>query len=396
MQAEITKGFSRELDVMYKRFDEDKRVLNAANGAKQEAILRMVSSTLNENVEGVIRKMVDHNIRNVLLPEVLAKTSATVEQGLTTNLKSALGPQLSKEVGDAVSRALKQPQTVQSLSDHVAKKISGNLESMVVASVGSIVNPAMSNLTNVIERQIGAELRQAHTQRREDTAKIATLTDTVHTCLDTIRTMAATQSELQAQIAKLQLAIEERPVQTGARGEGPSRITRSPKKQKTQEELEIESIHRLMSEGNFEQGTMQWLQSPRSAALFDEVFVRYDPAYLAQVSPLLALSTGAVVSESLGRNLPERLMWLNAVFISVNPNVSASLLLTSFPELTFYQDADIRDIIPKIMDVVVQRLTTAYIQLNESTPGSPLLRVISQLVTKCNDMTRAVAPFSPR
>lgn len=396
MQAEITKGFSRELDVMYKRFDEDKRVLNAANGAKQEAILRMVSSTLNENVEGVIRKMVDDNIRNVLLPEVLAKTSATVEQGLTTNLKSALGPQLSKEVGDAVSRALKQPQTVQSLSDHVAKKISGNLESMVVASVGSIVNPAMSNLTNVIERQIGAELRQAHTQRREDTAKIATLTDTVHTCLDTIRTMAATQSELQAQIAKLQLAIEERPVQTGARGEGPSRITRSPKKQKTQEELEIESIHRLMSEGNFEQGTMQWLQSPRSAALFDEVFVRYDPAYLAQVSPLLALSTGAVVSESLGRNLPERLMWLNAVFISVNPNVSASLLLTSFPELTFYQDADIRDIIPKIMDVVVQRLTTAYIQLNESTPGSPLLRVISQLVTKCNDMTRAVAPFSPR
>jgi hypothetical protein len=91
------------------------------------------------------------------------------------------------------------------------------------------------------------------------------------------------------------------------------------------------------------------------------------------------LSTGAVVSESLNRNLTERLVWLNAVFQSVNPN-----------------DAEIRDIIPKIMDVVIQRLTAAYIQLNESTPGSPLLRAISQLVNKCNEMTRAAAPFSPR
>jgi hypothetical protein len=324
LQAEISKGFSRELDVMYKRFDEDKRVLNAANGAKQEAILRMVSSTLNENVEGVIRKMVDDNIRNVLLPEVLAKTSATVEQGLNNNLKSALGPQLSKEVADAVSRALKQPQTVQPLVDQIAKKM-GNLESMVVAAAGSVVNPAISNLSNLIERQIAAELRQARTQRRDDAAKIATLTETVHTCLDTIRTMAATQSELQAQVAKLQQAIEARPAQVAPRGESIAQATRSPPTQKTPEELEIDSIHRLMSEGNFEQGTMQWLQSPRSAALFDEVFVRYDPAYLNQVSPLLALSTGAVVSESLNRNLPERLVWLNAVFRSVNPAVSSLL-----------------------------------------------------------------------
>jgi hypothetical protein len=394
VQAEITKGFSRELDVMYKRFDEDKRVLNATNAANQQAVLRMVSSTLNENVEGVIGKMVDDNIRNVVLPEVLAKTTTTLEQGLSTNLKSVLTQQLSKEVPDAVSRAFKQPQLFQSLSDQVAKKIASNFEPMIAASVATVVNPAMSNLTNIIERQIGSELRQAHAQRREDAAKIAALTDTVHTCLETIQTMAATQTELQSQVAKLLEARQAPGPQRG--GEASPVVTRSPPKQKSQEELEIESITRLMSEGNYEQGTMQWLQSPRSAALFDAVFVRCDPAYLRQVSPLLALSTGAVVSESLGRNLTERLVWLNAVFTSVNPNVS----IPPFNHLTLTnhlrQDAEIRDIIPKIMDVVIQRLTAAYIQLNESTPGSPLLRAISQLVNKCNEMTRAAAPFSPR
>jgi WD40 repeat protein len=376
VEAEITKGLSRELDIMYKRFDEDKRVLNAANGAHQEAILRMVSSTLNENVEGVMGKMVDENIRNVVLPQVLSKTTATLEQGLSNNLKSVLSQQLSKEVPDAVSRALKQPQMFQSLSDQVAKKIAGNFEPLIAASVAAVVNPAMLNLTNIIERQIGAELRQAHAQRREDAAKISALTETVHTCLETIQTMAATQTELQSQVARL---LEARQAPVPRRGEGSPAVTRSPPKQKSPEELEIDSITRLMSEGNYEQGTMQWLQSPRSTALFDSVFVRCDPAYLNQVSPLLALSTGAVVSENLGRNLTERLVWLNAVFQSVNPN-----------------DAEIRDIIPKIMDVVIQRLTAAYIQLNESTPGSPLLRAISQLVNKCNEMTRAAAPFSPR
>lgn len=376
VQAEITKGFSRELGVMYKRFDEDKRVMNAANGAKQEAILRLVSSTLTENVEGVIRKMVDENIRNVLLPEVLAKTSSTLDQSISSNLKSSLGPQLSKEVPDAVSRALKSPQLFQSLSDQVAKKLTGTFEPMVAASVGSVVGPAISNLTNLIEQQIGGQLRQAHSQRHEDAAKIAQLTDTVHTCLETIQSMAATQAELQAQVTKLQQSI----AQPQAHAPQPSpQASRPPVKQKTPEELEAEAIAQLMADGNYEQGTMRWLQSNRTAELFDTVFVRCNPAYFNQVSPLLALSTGAVVSDSLERNLPERLVWLDAVLRSVNPN-----------------DVEIRDIVPKIMDVVKQRLTAAYIQLNESAPNNPLLRHISGLVNKCNEMTQAVAPFSPR
>ncbi|KAJ4336932.1 hypothetical protein N0V95_008481 [Ascochyta clinopodiicola] len=367
VSAEITKGFSRELDVMYKRFDEDKRVMNAANGAKQEAILRLVSSTLTENVESVIRKMVDENIRNVLLPEVLAKTSSTLEQSIGSNLKTALGPQLSKEIPDAVSRALKAPQLFQSLSDQVAKKVSSGFEPIVVASVGSVVTPAIGKLSNLIEQQIGEQLRQSQVQRREDAAKITQLTDTVHTCLETIQSMVATQAELQAQVSKLQQSIAQPP-----RAPTPRKEAAPPPQQKTPEELEIESITKLLTEGNYEQGTMQWLQSPRTDELFDAIFVRCNPGYLRQVSPLLVLSTGAVVSEPLDRNLSERLAWLDAVLQSVNPH-----------------DNEIRDIVPKIMDVMIQRLTAKYIDLNEGTPGNPLLRRISALVSRCNDMTRA-------
>lgn len=322
VKGEITKGFSRELDVMYKRIDEDKRVMNAANGAKQEAILRLVSSTLTENVEGVIRKMVNKNMSDVLLPQLSAQMSSALDESVGSNLKSALGPQLSKEIPEFVSRALKSPHVFQSLSDQVAKKVAGNLEPMIVASIGAVVNPAVSNLTSLIEHKVGDQLRQAHAQHRNDAAKVTQLTETVQTCLQTIQAMAASQAELQNQVAKLQHHISHPPSQSGSVTHPSPRATRSPAKQKTPAQLEEEEITRLMADGNYEQGTMHWLQSSRSNELFDTVFVRCNPAYLNHVSPLLALSTGAVVTNSLEKNLPERLIWLDAVLKNVDPNVS--------------------------------------------------------------------------
>jgi regulator of replication initiation timing len=194
----------------------------------------------------------------------------------------------------------------------------------VVASVGSAINPAIANLSGLIEKQIGEQLRQAHAQRREDAAKIAQLTDTVHTCLETIQSMVTTQADLQLQISKLQQSLDQPAPQAPVRSPP---AARTPVKQKTPEELETEDITRLMADGNYEQGTMQWLQSRRTTELFEEVFIRCNPGYLRQVSPLLALSTGAVVSADLDRNTPERLVWLDAVLTSVNPNVS----LCKFP-----------------------------------------------------------------
>ncbi|KAL5118823.1 hypothetical protein ACEQ8H_003326 [Pleosporales sp. CAS-2024a] len=371
MQAEITEGFARELDIMYKRFDEDKRILNAANGAKQEAILRLVSSTLTENVEVAMKKMVDESVRRVLLPEMLAKTTLTLEQSIGNNMKTSLAPQLSKEIPDAVARALKAPHIIQSLSDQVAKQVTASFEPMVVASVGSAVNPAFTKLSNTIERQIGEQMRQAHAQRHEDATKISQLTETVHTCLSTIQSLVASQSELQSQVAKLQQALEQ---SGGTQASKASPAPHASHQQKTPEELQVEQLTQLLSAGNYEQATMQWLQSSRTTELFDELFIRCNPDYIREVSPLLALSTGAVVSADLSRHTPERLTWLDAVLTSVDPN-----------------DRDVRDIVPKIMEVVKQRLTDTYIDLNETTPGSPLLRRISAQVNKCNELVRAVA-----
>ncbi|KAF2688596.1 hypothetical protein K458DRAFT_293657 [Lentithecium fluviatile CBS 122367] len=375
VQTEINKAFSREFEGLYKRIDEDKRVMNAQNGAKQEAILRMVSSTLNENVEGVIRKMVNENMREVLLPQLMTQTSSSLEKSVGGNLKSALSSQLSKDIPDSVTRALKSPQLVQSLSDHVAKKVTGNLDQMVTAAVGSAINPVFMSLTNLVEQKIGAQLHQAQVQHLSDATKISQLTDTVQTCLQTIQGMAIAQAELQNQVAKLQQHLAQAPHSSSSVRSSPQ-TTRSPAKQKTPEQLEEEEITRLMKEAKYEQGTMQWLQSPRSNELFDTVFVHCNPGYLERVSPLLALSTGAVVTNTLENNLPARLIWLDTVLKNVDP-----------------MDAEIQDVVPKIMEVINQRLTAAYISLNESSPGDQSLRRISNMVTKVSKLSQVASQY---
>ncbi|KAF2640792.1 hypothetical protein P280DRAFT_427066, partial [Massarina eburnea CBS 473.64] len=364
VQTQLTKAFTREMEVLHKRLDQEKQLMNAQFASKQDAILRLVSSTLTENVEGVIKKMVTENMREVLLPQLLSQTTSTLEKNIGGTLKSVVGPLLSKDIPEQVSRALKTPHVIQPLSDQIAKKVTVNLDQMIITAVGSAITPAISNLTSLVEHKIGEQLRQAHNQQRNDANKISQLTDTVHTCLQTIQGMASTQADLQSQLVKLQQLVSP-PV--------PQEIDASPQvsrelvMQKTPEQLEEEAIHRFMSEGEFEKGTMQWLQSTRSDDLFDTVFVRCNPQYLDHVTPLLALSTGAVVTNALDRNLAERLIWLAAVLRNVNPHC---------------QDGEIQDVVPKIMDVIRDRLTQAYMSLNENSPGDPSLRRISSLVNR--------------
>ncbi|KAF2002542.1 hypothetical protein P154DRAFT_533098 [Amniculicola lignicola CBS 123094] len=364
VQAEVKATVSRELDVLYRRLAEDSRSTNAANGAKHEAVLRLVSTTLTDNVEGVIRKMVDESVRNVLVPQLVASTSSVIDNAL------------AKVIPDSVGRALKSSPGFQSLPDQVAKKVVssiGPFESTITASVGSIVHPAVSKLTSTVEQQMGESLRQQKAQRQSDAVKITQLTQSVELLTETLQTMASSQLTLQGMVTKLQDQLSQVSNQETANQESAVVHASAGPVVKSEEQLETEAITQLMREGNYEQGTMQWLQSSRTSELFDTVFVRCNPSYLSRVSPLLALSTGAVVTESLDHNLTERLIWLDAVLKNVDPT-----------------DHEILDLVPKIMDVINGRLTAAYIQLNENSPGDSLLRRISALVNKGNELSRAV------
>lgn len=117
---------------------------------------------------------------------------------------------------------------------------------------------------------------------------------------------------------------------------------------------------------------IQWLQSPRQADLFDKLFVRVNPQYLSRLSPLVSLSVSAALTTSFDKYVDERLQWLHSVLATIN-----------------LQDPEIREVAPKIMDVLQQRMQGAYMDMAEADPHNPMLRKVSGLARQINDIKNA-------
>jgi WD40 repeat protein len=368
VQTEVTKSLNRELETLYKRFEDDKRVQAAAHAANQDAVLRLVSSTLTDNLDKVLIRMVNDSVRNILLPQLMSSTVSTLQ-----TMKTTSDTNLAKEIPASVTRALKDPAILGPLVDQVSRNVTSNIRPVVSASVDSLMSPAFAALSSTLEHQIRDQLRQAQVQHQADSAKIDQLSTMIQTLLQQVQSMASSQVELQNQIVRLEQNVSQSQTRENSVAHPSPRAAQTPKS-KTPLQLEAENITRLMSEGKYEQGTMAWLQSQYTSELFDQVLVKCNPTYLEKVSTLLALSTGAVVTEKLETNLIGRLVWLDAVLSNVNP-----------------KDPEIVDIVPRIMEVLNQRLTDAYIKLNETAPGQhSALRNISALINRVREISHQI------
>lgn len=98
-----------------------------------------------------------------------------------------------------------------------------------------------------------------------------------------------------------------------------------------------------------------------------------NPRYLGKVTPLIALSVSAAITASFESHIHQRLEWLGAALETVN-----------------LDDPDIKEVAPKIMDVLSQRLQGAYMNIAERGEGDNqgVLRRISGLNRKVVEVRR--------
>ena len=257
ISTEFSKGFTRELESLYRRFDEDKRVQAAANAAKQDAVLRLVSSTLSENVEKSLTRIISSSIQDVVVPNLQSIVTASLDRRLTESISTSIQAAVPKEINsilpNAVTKAMQDPEVLGTISELVSKRVTSQVESTVSACLGSIITPAFSNFAATIEHRVSEQLHQAGAQRHNDAAKVEQLTNLVRGLSETVQSMAASQSEFQAQTLKHQQNSPHPHTRDGSQAASSAQPGPSPVK--SPEEEEQKTITRLMSEGNFEAGT---------------------------------------------------------------------------------------------------------------------------------------------
>ncbi|KAL2825476.1 hypothetical protein BDW59DRAFT_73139 [Aspergillus cavernicola] len=379
--SEFNKSLGRELEGLYTRFDEERRSWDAASAAKQDQVLRLVSSTLSDNVEKNLARIVSSNIQTEVVPALTDITSAAVSKQLNAVLSQQSGGVISRELRqslpEAVTRALQQPDVMKVVTDAVGQKMSA-LESQVTKAMHDTLTPTLKNIAlraaekvgADVERQTQAQMKQYEIQRQNDVGKIDQLTTLVRGLSDTVAAMAAAQTGFQNEVLRLNQVLAQQGAERQVREKSAASVSPVPlTDSRSPEEIEITEIAQLMSEGRYEEGSVKWLQSEQQADLFDNLFVRLNPIYLNRLSPIVALSVGVAVTSSLQTNAMDRLSWLEVVLQTVN-----------------LRDPDIREVAPKIMEILIQRLDGLYMSVAGAAPHDPILRRIPPLARRAKEL----------
>ncbi len=270
VSQEFNKVLGEKLEKIYNRFAEDRRVQDAAGAAKQDAVLRLVSSTLTENVEKSLSDIVQKNVQASVVPSIAKTTSASLHDTLPTiiskqlhdTVPSSLKAALPDAVGNAVSKWMSSPHVLAPISEKIAKAMTGHVEKEFSITLHNKIIPAFSNLAlnaaqNVgkdIERRVQETLQQKELQHSQDSNKIDQLTNLVRGLSETIHAMAAAQSDFQLEILKLEQKVNQESQalarqQSLTPGDSVS-LHVSP------EQEELENIATSMNEGRFEEATI--------------------------------------------------------------------------------------------------------------------------------------------
>ncbi|KAF2765322.1 hypothetical protein EJ03DRAFT_300418 [Teratosphaeria nubilosa] len=347
-----------QFDRLYQRLEADKRVSDAAGAAKQDAMLRLVSSTLTENVEASLHKIISASIENSVIPAMSDSTAKLIDAKLEKSLPQQVSVSVQREVKaslpNAIQSALRDPQVqrvvAETTANQVAQKVQQQVAGLLQQSLPNMATQATSSMVSDLEARTQQQLRQAEAQRVQDNERIGLLMTMVRDLSETLETVASSQASLVQQIRELQAErAQHQPVPSSTSTTASGSVAKTAIQQKSPEEEEIDKITQLLVDREFERATMEWLQSPNQASLFDDLFVRVNPQYLSSVSPLVRLSVSAALTSSFDTKVDERLAWLETVLHQLD-----------------MRDPDIADVAPRIMDVLVQRLQGAYMQVSES------------------------------
>ncbi|KAK3705786.1 hypothetical protein LTR37_013093 [Vermiconidia calcicola] len=371
LQAMLNTKF----DALYQRIDSDKRVVDAAGSARQDAMLRLVSSTLTENVEKSLNRIVSSSIEKEVIPAITDSTSKAVEKKLAETLPQQLDNNVSREVKNtlpqAIQQALKDQQVQRMISEQVATKVQQQVSQLLQQSMPNIATSATQKMVSDLDIRTQQQMQELERRHEHDASKIQELSDLVRGLSETVRNMSESQAAFQEEILKMQQASNKADTAAEDSTKDGASTTAGLDPQAEAEDLEVKKITELLTAGQYDAATLEWLQSARQAELFDQIFVRVNPKYLERLTPLLGLSVSAAITASFESSVEQRLEWLGIVLNNINLN-----------------DEDVKDIAGKIMDVLSQRLQGAYMQISERDPNDTSLRHVSALFRQVGEVRK--------
>ncbi|OTB04563.1 hypothetical protein M426DRAFT_152691 [Hypoxylon sp. CI-4A] len=423
----ITSEFKEHRDNVDTEFrSRDERFLQ-----NQQLLLEKVANVLNANVQAVLTRTISDEFEANVVPVLSALITKTISEQIDGKMigrvSHSIQNQMQKLIPNAVNQALQKPELTKAISDKVAHSVSIDIEKNIRQSFLTNITPLINDTAITASRSIikevqdqsaeqFAELEQRHIA---DSNKIDQLTALVTSLSDTVAAMAATQTQFQDGLLKMQQqtsydrasvssvpqsqpthshhphpqsmqlqsqsylygsptasanhAHQPGPVQASNSGAREPSIVRDPELQHL-----IASVASSMERGEYETGLIRWIQQGRQAEVFDEYLVKISPEFLQGLPALVSLSAASVITEQLdGPLLREKIHWVDVVL---------RLLHASLQQI----DPQVREVVPNLMRSYLERFENLYIKISSRSPNDPILERLIKMTNMARSLKDAI------
>ena len=258
----LDQKLSHQLNNLYRRFEEDKRVQEAAGAARQDAILRLVSSTLTDNVEKSLSRIVINSIQGSVLPALSELTKASLSPKIFEDMAGSLQSRIQKDIKtalpNAISRAMQEPEIIKAISELVSKRVATQIDSQISNALNTTISPRFTNLalTHIekaikdVEKRTGEQLGQAERNQIRENSKIDRLLENNQKITENIHSLATSQIRLQEQVERMEQQLSTQHGRVGADPSATSQVL-SPADE------EVAAIDDLFKKGNVIDGTIR-------------------------------------------------------------------------------------------------------------------------------------------
>ncbi|KAJ5090347.1 hypothetical protein N7532_009031 [Penicillium argentinense] len=401
---------------------------------------RIVSERIQEEILPVVIEHISADINR--------KLNTLVAPHVSTQVVFAIKNEVRENLPIIVHGALKDANSLKPLADATMHLLAPRLESELSKAMNSVVLPAIGELSrrnqkleSDMERHHVAQIRHLETMRAQDQDKLDEMATMIRSLSNTVTALAANQNNrieqgnnvnatqvpfarpverhqnaAQAQVSygsphpAVSAAMAPVPGAAPMSTHAPGRVLSSaglsvpagPANYDglTPEQAELAEIAELMRVNRFEDASVKWIRSNQQADLFDNYFIRVNPTYLERLPGVVLLSIGVAVTSSLSTNVQARLNWLKLVFRHLTLRVRILNTVRPYwspPVVPFVdcqvlsnprtlQDADLREVLPDIMNILSERLNTLYLRIAERNPNDQTLRLIAPLARTAHDL----------
>ncbi|KAI1820643.1 hypothetical protein F4861DRAFT_522200 [Xylaria intraflava] len=399
----LTSVITHELRDHRGKIESEFRNRSDSYAKSQKELLELVSSVLNDNTQAVLSRTITDQFEDSVIPHLSNLITKTIETQIDSKLggkmSHAINNQVQKTVPNAITNALQKADLTRSISEKLAASVALNMEASFRETLVSSIAPIFSDmavtasrsLVQDVQRRTADQIQEFEERHIADTQKIDQLTAIVSKLSDTVGEMTAAQTQFQERLIQMQLRMSQ------DRGPAQSQITQPLPNQATSygspatssghgnqlvpfpggnhsatkdPEFQhlVSSVASFMERGEYETGLIRWIQLPRQHDIFDEYIVKFDPQIVRDMSALVSLSVASVLAEHLdGPRLRERVTWVEQVLSS---------LQSSLPHVT---DPAVRDVIPKIMGTLLERVEKLFMRISSRSPTDPMLPHLSNM-----------------